>query len=139
MSAGGDNNPASLIAGALKGKSAHFYGSAGICGAASQVWSNMLQRATGSPAVHGTFPGIDEGITPVNYGMDLEADVVMLLIRDALDDDLLRERIDLWVKAATEGPLSGRVHEVIAEGASPLERLWSTVHLGMWVACWAAV
>lgn len=139
MSDGGDNNPASLIAGALKGKSAHFYGSSGICATAAQVWSNVLHRATGSPAIYGQFPGVDDGLAPVNYGMDLTGDAVVLLIRDASDDDILRERIDHWVKIATEGALSGRLHEIIAEGASPLERLWSTVHLGMWTACWAAM
>jgi len=139
MSDGSDHNPASMISGVLGGKTAHFYGSNGIGGVVSQVWSHLLHRATGKPAFFGSFPGIDEAPKYVNFGMDMSSDAVVLLLRDAADDDLMRERIDRWVKTATEGDLTGRVHEIIAEGATPLERMWSTVHLGIWAACWAAV
>jgi len=138
MSDGSENNPANLIAGVLKGKTSHLYGSTGICSAASEVWSYLLHRATGKPAFHDSFPGVDEGPDLVNFGLEMPTDAVLLLLRDSADDPLVRERIDRWITAATAGSLRGRLHEIIAEGATPIERLWSTVHLGMWTACWSA-
>jgi hypothetical protein len=139
LGGGTEDNPAKLVAGVLPGSTPHFYGSPGICGVSAGVWSELISRATGRPCIASEFPAVDESAEAIQYGLGFRPEPVVLLLRDAADDDLMRARIDHWLSSAAAGPLNGRVHESIAEGSSPIERLWSSIYLSVWTGCWTSV
>lgn len=138
MTEGNDQNPARLIAGALSHSAPHIYGSSGACAVAAQLWAHLITRATGRHTEFSSFALVDDLPESLRFS-GLTEDAVVLLLRDSTDDVQMHERIDRWLTAAVSGRLTGRVHEVLADGRTSTERMWSTVHLGIWTACWLGI
>lgn len=136
--------PARLMSVALGESDIRIYASPGLMAATASVWKSIINVCGRLHADAYAFPSVeyDELISwdqaSVYSKHPGQRHKSVLFVRDAHDDPKVRERVEnvRGRLASLDGSLNQ--HEIVAYGESDLERMWSALQFGFWVAAYLA-